>query len=170
MAGPDNTEWHKTAWSCDLSVDELEWKPLPAPPFQRRALSLGAFDGKLFCIGGMQESGGPTRAVAIYDPNSKSWSEGPEVPGEKAIAGFGSSAFAVGGHLYVSTIEGSLLKLSDDQKSWVELGKLERARFFHRMLPVDDSKLVFVGGANMGIGKFEEVEILDVGALPIESR
>lgn len=162
MAGADNTEWHKTAWSCDLSADTLEWKPLPNPPFQRRALSLGAFDGKLFCIGGMQESGGPTRAVAVYDPDSKSWSEGPELPGEKPIAGFGSSTFAVGGHLYVSTIEGSLLKLGDDRKSWVELGKLERARFFHRMLPVDDSKLVFVGGANMGIGKFEEVEILDV--------
>jgi N-acetylneuraminic acid mutarotase len=162
MAGPDDTVWHETAWSCDLSADQLEWKPIPNPPFQRRALSLAAFEGKLYCIGGMQESGGPTRAVAVYDPATQSWSEGPEVPGEKAIAGFGSAAFAVGGHLYVSTIEGTLLKLSGDKNNWTEVGQLERARFFHRMLPAGAARLLLVGGANMGVGKFEEVEILDV--------
>jgi N-acetylneuraminic acid mutarotase len=162
MQGPDNTTWHTTAWNCDLSAETKEWTPLPQPPFQRRALSLAAHNGKLYCLGGMQEEGGPTRAVAVYDPESKTWRDGPKLLGEKPINGFGSSSFAVRGKLYVSTLDGSLQKLSDDGQSWEKAGQLERARFFHRMLPLGDSQFVFVGGANMGIGKFEEVEVLDV--------
>lgn len=162
MQGPDMTTWHKTAWSCDLSAASKEWKQLPEPPFKRRALSLAAHKGKLYCIGGMQDTGGPTRAVAVFDPASGTWSEGPELLGKKPIAGFGSSSFAVGGNLYVSTLEGSLLKLSELGDAWEDAGQLKRARFFHRMLPLGESQLVFVAGANMGIGKFEEVEVLDV--------
>jgi len=162
MQGPDNTTWHTTAWSCDLSSEQKEWKALPSPPFKRRALSLAAYNSKLYCVGGMRESGGPTRKVSVFDPAEGSWSEGPTLPGEKSLAGFGSSSFATGGELYVSTIEGKLFRLSENGQSWQRVGDLERARFFHRMLPVNDSQLLFVGGANMGIGKFEEVEVVDV--------
>lgn len=162
MQGPDNTMWHTTAWSCDLSSEQKEWKELPHPPFKRRALSLAAHNGQLYCVGGMQESGGPTREVSVFNPDKGTWSEGPTLPGEKSLAGFGSSSFATGDELYVSTIEGKLFRLSTDGKAWQRVGDLERARFFHRMLPVSDSQLLFVGGANMGIGKFEEVEIVDL--------
>jgi N-acetylneuraminic acid mutarotase/uncharacterized GH25 family protein len=162
MQGPDNTTWHNTAWSCDLSSPDKKWKAVPAPSFKRRAISLAAHQGQLYCLGGMQESGGPTKEVAIFDPESGKWNEGPELTGEKALNGFGTSSFALGNSLYVSTLEGMLLKLSADKAVWNEVGSLERARFFHRMLPISDSKLLFVGGANMGSGKFEEVEVVDV--------
>jgi len=162
MQGPDNTTWHHTAWKCDLSSSDKKWQAVTAPPFKRRALSVAAHQGKLYCIGGMQEEGSPTKLVSIYNPKSEKWTDGPELTGEKAIAGFGTSSFALDGSLYVSTLEGLLLKLSDDQSSWTNVGTLERARFFHRMLPVSDSKLLFVGGANMSVGKFEEVEVIDL--------
>lgn len=164
MAGNADSVWHKTAWSLDVSAENPEWKPLPAPPFQCRALAVAVHDGKVYAIGGMQQKGGPTRNVNVYDPATGKWSTGPKLVGEDGLTGFGVSAFATGGRLFASTIKGDLQRLSADGKSWEVIRKTPTARFFHRMLPLDKQHLLIVGGANMGIGKFDEVEILDVEA------
>jgi N-acetylneuraminic acid mutarotase/uncharacterized GH25 family protein len=162
MQGDEENEWHETAWKLDLSGSQPQWQPLPSPPFQRRALAVAAYDGKLYAIGGMDAEGGPSRAVDVFDPASGKWSSGPELPGEGRMAGFGASAFATGDRLYITTIDGVLQRMSRDGSQWEIIGKTPTARFFHRMLPLDNSHLLVVGGANMGIGKFEEVEVLSV--------
>lgn len=162
LAGGGENEWHKTAWAMDLSAEKPEWKALPEPPFQRRALALAAHEGKLYAIGGMQPEGGPTTRVDIFDPASGEWKQGPNLVGEEDITGFGSSAFATGGRLYVTTIKGDLQRLTDDGSAWEIVKQTPTARFFHRMLPIDDKSFVIVGGANMKIGKFDEVEVIDV--------
>ena len=77
------------------------------------------------------------------------------------MEGFGNSSFAVGNQLFVSTMKGNLQRLSADGSAWETVRKLDTARFFHRMLPVNE-QLLFVGGASMGVGKFDEVEVIDV--------
>src|SRR5690606_35943585 len=79
MAGDEEHHWHDSAWMMDLSQPKLEWKPLPTTPFHRRALAAAAHNDKLYVIGGMQEEGGPTTRVAIYDPATGTWSEGPSL-------------------------------------------------------------------------------------------
>lgn len=158
MAGADKTTWHKTAWVCDLGKSELTWTELPAPPFQRRALSLAAHHGKLYVLGGMQDNGGPTTRIDIYDPAVKAWSEGPALIGG-GMEGFGNSSFAIGDRLFASTISGSLQKLNDDNR-WELAGQLQHPRFFHRQLPTATGELVFVGGASMATGKTTSVELL----------
>lgn len=162
MQGDDERVWHETAWKLDLAGASPQWQPLPSPPFQRRALAVAAHDGKLYAIGGMQEEGGPTRRVDVFDTQSGQWSRGPDLLGDDGMTGFGASAFATGGKLYVTTIKGTLQRLSDDGSAWEMIGETPTARFFHRMLPLDEAHLLVVGGANMGIGKFEEVEVLTV--------
>lgn len=183
LAGDADNVWHETAWAMDLSQDTLGWKPLPSVPFKRRALALAAHEDKLYAIGGMQDEGGPTAKTAIYDPAQGAWSEGPSlaaVPELKkpdaeesdanlgrehmpdGINGFGASAFATNGRLYVSTIKGSLQRLTEDGESWEIIARTPTARFFHRLLPVDAEHLLVVGGANMEIGKFQEVEVLAI--------
>ncbi|MEZ6046188.1 MAG: kelch repeat-containing protein [Planctomycetaceae bacterium] len=100
MYGKDNEDstWHETAWQLNLKETPLEWKALPAPPFQRRALSVAALNDKIYAIGGMKSEGGPTREVDIFDLQTQTWSKGPELPGEKGMEGFGNSSFAAGGH------------------------------------------------------------------------
>ncbi|MEP3482126.1 MAG: hypothetical protein ABJZ55_22975 [Fuerstiella sp.] len=172
--------WHSTAWKLDLKGQPLHWQPVKSPGFQRRAIAIAAHNGKLYVIGGMQEKGGPTTATSVYDPSSDSWSEGPslavkQADGDKergegsgrsmssgAMTGFGASAFATGGHLYVTTVQGDVQRLSDDGSQWEALGQSVSPRFFHRLLPLSDKQLIVVGGANMGIGKFEEVEVIDI--------
>lgn len=162
IQGDQEATWLTTAHSLDLSAQPLQWKTLPAPPFQRRALSTAARDGKVYAIGGMQEKGGPTTRVDVFDTQSQTWSRGPDLIGE-GMDGFGSSSFAIGDHVYVTTYNGTLQRLSSDASQWEMLHALERERFFHRLLPINENELLTIGGASMESGKFKE---LDVIALP----
>jgi N-acetylneuraminic acid mutarotase len=161
LQGAGETQWPKTAWKLDLTQNKPDWQPVPKPPFQRRALSVAAFDGKIFAIGGMQEDGGPTTRVDVFDPRSQTWSQAGHLEGD-AMTGFGSAACATGGRLYVSTIQGNLQKLSKTGDSWEMIQQTPTARFFHRMLPLDDNRLLMVGGTSMETGKFGELEVLTV--------
>lgn len=161
MQGGSESKWSKTAYSLHLSSKNPKWEALPKPPFQRRALSVAAHDGKIYAIGGMQKKGGPTTAVDIFDVEKQVWTKGPKLQGEP-MNGFGSSAFAVGGRLYVSTYNGTLQRLSADGSEFEIVEELDNARFFHRMLPLSKGKLISVGGASMQTGKFEEVDVIDV--------
>lgn len=158
MQGDKETEWHTTASVCDLTQDKLEWKEIEVP-FKRRALSVAAYNGKLYVIGGMQVDGNATTRTDVYDPASQLWSEGPGILGNP-MDGFGSAAFALGGRLLVSTMSGSIQQLALDGKSWRIVGQLKDPRFFHRMLATEQGTAVVVGGASMHTGKVLELEVL----------
>lgn len=159
-AGKDRV-WHKTAWRLDLGDEDAQWKAIAEPPFQRRALSLAVWNGKLYCIGGMRMQGSPTTAVNVYDPDIDRWTSAPSLIGT-SLDGFGTSSFACNGALFTSTISGSLQRLSADGKAWEFVGQFDHPRFFHRMVPWNDSALVSVGGGNMMTGKVTEVELIPV--------
>ncbi len=162
MDGPDSTQWHDSAWVLNLQDAEAGWQELPAPGFQRRALALAAFDGKLFALGGMERQGGPTRRTSIFDPQSQSWTDGPELVGDQGMVGFGAAAWPLDGRLVVTAYDGSVQVLSVDQGAWEVVGQTEDARFFHRLLPYSSGHLVLVGGASMEVGKFQQPEILRI--------
>jgi hypothetical protein len=109
----------------------------------------------------MRPQGGPTTEVAVYDPQTNAWSEGPAILGP-AMDGFGSSAFACAGSLYVSTISGSVQRLSSEWKQWEFVGQLAHPRFFHRLLSWQDSKLIAVGGGDMSVGKVTRIDVITV--------
>ncbi|WP_397571810.1 hypothetical protein [Schlesneria sp. T3-172] len=161
LQGEGESKWHDTAYTVDLSADQLEWKSLPQPPFQRRALALGEWQGKVVAVGGMQSKGGTTTATAIYDPKTQAWAAGPKLNGED-MDGFGSSAFLCADKLCVTTFSGSIQILSDDGSKWVNAGKVAHPRFFHRMLPLNATQALIVGGANMKTGKIIELETIPV--------
>jgi N-acetylneuraminic acid mutarotase len=161
MQGDKETVWHDTPYSIDLAEDSAQWRELPKPQFQRRALSVGTYGSKLYVIGGMQADGKVTRRTAVFDPAVGVWSEGPELPGED-MEGFGTACCTLGGRLHVSTSSGKLLRLAKDGRAWEELRTLGSGRFFHRMLPISDVRLISLGGANMETGKFSESEVVDL--------
>lgn len=166
--GGEDPEWHRTAWVTDLSQEKIVWESLSEQPFLRRAVSLGHRNGKLYVIGGMQQKGGPTTRVDVYDPGSGQWFRAPSLIDPKAdddrgkgMEGFGSSAFNVKGRLLVSTYNGNIQVLDEENDAWHISAKLVDDRFFHRMLPFN-GRLLLVGGASMRAGKrlhFETVEL-----------
>jgi hypothetical protein len=156
MQPGQDTVWHSNGLVADLSQPTIEWKEF-AVPFQRRALSVGEWQGRLVAIGGMQEKGGPSTKVSIYDPAANAWSEGPSIQGQP-MDGFGSSAFLCGNDLYVSTMSGTLQSLSKDGSRWNIVAQLHQPRFFHRMLPQGNNSLLILGGASMEKGKLDSSE------------
>lgn len=159
MSGQEETVWLGNALKLDLSAGNPEWTELAAPPFKRRAIATMTHQGKLYVIGGMTQRG-PTKAVSVYDPENNAWSDGPELVGEGQMAGFGAAAWSHSGSLVVSTYEGSILKLSANGQNWEQIGKSDVSRFFHRLVPFEENSLLSVGGANMEMGKFLELEVL----------
>lgn len=161
LRDPDESHWHSTAWSLDLSQSESSWQPLPKPGIRRRALAVAEHEGQLYVIGGMDHDSGPTPAVEIYDPATQRWSHGPSLAGQP-MAGFGAAAISVGGRLWVSTIDGQIQQLANAGTEWTVAGTTRDARFFHRLLPIGERTLVAIGGANMTSGKFKSPETIQL--------
>ena len=161
MQGGKEKQWHDSAYRIDLSDEKASWRKVSRPPFERRALSVAAHQSRLFAIGGMQPDNKITTKTAVYDPKADKWSEGPQLPG-KGMEGFGTAAFPLGDHLYVSTSSGKLLRFNGEGKSWEIVKELNSARFFHRMLPISKRTFALLGGANMERGRFANVEVTEV--------
>ena len=160
LQGGRETKWHDSAYVLNLKKLPLQWEKLPGPPFRHRAVSLGSLDDQIYVVGGMNQKG-PTMEVYRFDVQARSWQAGPNLIGE-GMDGFGSATFAQGDQLYVSTYSGGLLKLNADHDGWVVVKNLSRARFFHRMLPIDRNLFALLGGASMKTGKFSKIELLKV--------
>ena len=162
LAGGEETVWHSTAWAMDLSIAEPRWIEMPKPPFQRRALAIVAHQGKLFAIGGMDRDNEPTKAVAIFDPKAKTWTEVDQPVGDKPMAGFGAAGWSTEGQLIVTTYEGVIQRWNGEQQNWKAIRQTAEPRFFHRLLPLAHNQLVSIGGAKMGSGKLINLELITV--------
>ncbi|WP_425616425.1 DUF3386 family protein [Anatilimnocola sp. NA78] len=156
LTGEGDGSWHETALVCDLSQAQPEWKETGKPPFMRRALAVAGYRGKLYVLGGMTDSNEMTGAVSVYDPATKTWSEGPALPG-KGMETFGPSAFGADHGLFATTGNGTVHRLADDGKTWAKAGELKHPRFFHRLVIADDGGVVAVAGTTRG-GKVLETE------------
>lgn len=167
LAGDDgegvHSKWHETLLTLDLRAPEKGWKS-QLQPFQRRALATVAQGGRLWFIGGMDSHDEPSRAVDWFEPATGKWGKGPDLP-DGTMAGFGIAAVEQGGQLYVSPLSGKVSKLSADGTKWEGTTKLNPARFFHRLLPMADGRLVAVGGSNRK-GHVTEIELVSLEARP----
>ena len=142
------TAWLSTAWSIQLPAEGKTWEALPSPPFARRALALAATQNRIYAIGGMNEKGGPTTDVSFYDIGSQEWKPAPALQG-KPMNGFGAAAWNQGDTIIATTSEGDIQELTSRATRWEILGKVQAPRFFHRLLPYSQGKLVALGGVNM---------------------
>ncbi len=157
-----DTQWHEDLLAFDLDHPEQGWVSLPGPGYRLRALSAAAHDGKLYLIGGIQ-SGGFSKRVVAFDPQTETWTDGPDIPADSATAGFATSSFAVGDNLYLSGASGVLYRLSSAGDQWVAADRLLIPRMFLRLLPVGDDRLIAVGGTtNSGSGRLAAVESMRV--------
>ncbi len=147
LAGSSDGEWLDRSLVFDLADPQDGWQPLPEQPFRRRALAAGQWQGKLVVLGGMNDENDVSQRVDVFDPATSQWSQGPDLPGDDYMAGFGVSAWSSGGRLYFCGSEGVVYRLADDGSKWVEAARLETPRFFHRLLPGGPDSLLVVGGA-----------------------
>ncbi len=162
-----DAEWHEDILRFDLDQPESGWQSIAGPGYVTRALSVAAHDGKLYAIGGIQQRG-ISKQVSVFDPASSQWSEGPELPSDSSTAGFATSAFATGGNLYVTGGSGVVYRLGKDGSSWEPANRLMFPRMFLRLLPLDESRLIALGGTG-SLGRTSVVESLSISSTESET-
>ena len=156
-----NTHWYDTLLTFDLNAPEKGWQSQPQP-FQRRALAAVAHAGRIWFIGGIDNHDELARAVDWFEPATGQWGKGPDLP-DDTMGGFGVAACEQGGKLVATPFSGKVLVLSTDGQKWEEVTKLNPPRFFHRLLPSSDGRLIAVGGSNHQ-GHVSELQLVSLGA------
>lgn len=146
MQKGEDSIWQKEMLVLDASGENPKWKAIKQP-FQRRALSAAAHQGKIYAMGGIDADGDISHEVDIYSPDTGKWSKGPEIPGS-TMNGFGTTAWSIDGNLYVSVMDGGVYQLDQKNQSWKKAGSLATPRFFHRLLPDGNGGLIAIGGAS----------------------
>lgn len=162
LSGDREGKWQTEALVYDTADgDNGQWNPLPAPPFQRRALAMASWQGRVWVLGGMDDFGLIQQTVYSFDPETNSWQEGPKMPGDD-MQGFGVAAWGLDSGLYVSGTDGTLYRLTDAAGQWEAVTELETPRFFHRIMPDNQGGLLAIAGASMMDGHLKEIEVLKV--------
>ncbi len=162
------SEWHDTAMIMDLSQEPLQWEAIPQP-FRRRALNMATLDREVYVIGGLTPDGASELAVDVLDMTSQRWSEAPELPGQ-LMNGFNPAACSMGTTIFVSPIDGNIYRLDDKRDKWDPVGRLNKARFVHRMLRLHDNQMMVLGGASK-TGNVAATEVVEPsGNLPMISK
>ena len=146
MRKGDESIWQDDMLVLDASQEKPEWKAIKQP-FQRRALSAAAHQGKIYAMGGIDADGDISHEVNVYNPETGKWTQGPELPGS-TMNGFGTTAWSIGGQLYFSGMDGGVFQLDEKNNLWKKAGALETPRFFHRLLPDGNGGLLAIGGAS----------------------
>ncbi|MBY0513318.1 MAG: hypothetical protein K2P78_05340 [Gemmataceae bacterium] len=145
--------WHTSTLILDLAKPGATWEAVKQP-FERRALTAAVHKGKVYVVAGLTPDGGTAHDVNVFDPESKTWADGPKLPGDR-LNGFTPAAAALDGHLYLSPADGTLYRLAGDK--WEPAGSLKTPRFVHRVVPIGGGKLLALGGASKG-GNVAETE------------
>ena len=161
--GDDETEWATDMLKFDLANPTGQWEKIDVP-FKARALAVEAHNNQLVVVGGIKKEGGPTDEVHVYDLKTNKWSAGPAIPATGRLKAFGCSMASVAGHILVSTYDGGIYQLADDNGSWKKIYQLDDGRFFHQMLPIAKNKFALVGGSNMTTGSRFEIEVFETVA------
>jgi hypothetical protein len=153
--------WHARMLVLDLTSPQLGWQAMEQP-FQRRALAVAAAGHHVLCIGGMDSDNRSTLSVDIFNTLDGNWTRGPDLP-TGPHKGFGCSAIAQDGRIYASTLQGDLLRLAPDSRSWEIVGRLRHPRLAHRLVSAGAASLIVLGGED-GEAKRPELEWFDVSA------
>ncbi|MCC6232762.1 MAG: hypothetical protein IT580_08975 [Verrucomicrobiales bacterium] len=153
-------EWHDRLLRLRWGEPHAAWEPI-AQPFRRRALAVASWGDEVWCLGGIDDEGDPSGAVDIFQTRTGKWSKGPELP-DWPMRGFGCSAIAHEGQLFVSGMKGDLCVPSSDRGSWHVVATLRHARFFHQLVPAGPGELWAIAGEDSD-GKRADVEVVRVG-------
>lgn len=146
----------------DLATPGATWVPMPEPPFQLRSLGVASRGDVIYVMGGVGEEQSFSAAVYTFDTKTETWAEGPELPSEIPIKGFGATACNDEEDLYVNYADG-LFRLSDAGDGWEPAGELAFTRYFSALICPGDGEVILVGGRSLADNELTaSVESVDV--------
>lgn len=142
------------------------WEPRADAPFARLEMAVAEHDGVIWLAGGLDAFGAALTDVAIYDPATDTWSDGPDLPvslHHAAMVSTGDDLLVIGGFLGPSFAAPSdgVLRLTDAGDAWAMGPALPAARAAGAAA-WDGTRVVYGGGVSVAVE--EEVFALEDGA------
>lgn len=156
----EDTPWHETGLVIDLDAETPAWQTLKQP-FTKRALALAETGGSIYAIGGMTQQG-TSSSVHVFNIEEQTWSEGPALPGQSRLGGFGCSAFSHNGRVHATNFDGEFFSIAEGEDAWRREGTLTFPRFFHRLIHVGNGEFAAIAGSARG-GHVRNIEWLKPG-------
>lgn len=146
----------------DLADPDAGWTETPVD-FTIRDHCAAALDGRIWVIGGMTVETMWPATPRIFDPETGTWSEGPELPTVAPINGFGCSAAVHDGRLYVNVADGKIVRLTEDGAAWEDFTRPNPGRIFGAMVVHRDRLLLLGGGIGRNVTPQDTFEVFPVG-------
>ena len=143
----------------------------PAPFGRRRGLDAVTLDGLIYLIGGIGRTG-LTSDVAIYDPVTDNWSEGPALPGRRldpAVAVFDGALYLFGGRdVDQNKTLTDVLTWRPGDEAWSCGTSMSLPRTGHAAAGLDARLYVLGGGAGAGaLSAFTAFDATDIYLPPL---
>jgi hypothetical protein len=136
------------------------WEPRSEAPFARLEMAVTAHDGVIWLAGGLDPLGTALTDVAIYDPATDAWSEGPDLPvplHHTALVSTGDELMVIGGYLGSSgSPTDGVLRLEAGSREWEAGPALPEPRGAGAAA-WDGSRVVYGGGVT---GNAAQAEVL----------
>ena len=132
-----------------------EWRLLDDAPFARLEMAVASHRGRIWLAGGLTPQGDALSDVAVFDPASGAWSEGPALPApvhHAALVSDGERLVLVGGYLGSAFNRPTdiVLTLADGDDAWREGVALPEPRAAGAAA-WDGSRIVYAGGMAEGV-------------------
>ncbi|MET0410037.1 MAG: hypothetical protein ABW217_02015 [Polyangiaceae bacterium] len=142
LSGPPSSEdWNTTMAVADLSQPKLEWQ-VSQTPFKARAFGAATLGDKLVVLGGLTPDDDESKTVFVYDTVAKSWSKGPEFPGQSISI----RATTWQGNVYANGSDGVVYALSADHSKWEKTASFLYPRLFHELIADEQAGPLVFGG------------------------
>lgn len=155
-------EFRSGGFVLDLATPDAAWEPLPEPPFQLRSLGVARRGETIYVMGGVGNGQSFSSAVYTFDTKAGAWAEGPELPSEIPIKGFGATACNDDRDVYVNYADG-LFRLNDAGDGWEPVGQIAVTRYFSPLICPGNGEVILVGGHSAADNELmASVESVDV--------
>ena len=152
--------WYNHGLVAEISEKPLKWRKLPETEWSIRANSAAVVEDYLYVVGGLNDEG-TSNAVHRLGLKLMNWEEVREFPGTNRIKAFGSASTEIGGKLLVSPFSYQPRLFNESNSTWViTRAKVKEKRFFHRLIPLNRAKVLFIGGASWD-GHLNGIEVLN---------
>jgi len=137
-----------------MHVAEGRWESLPGMPCRRRFLAATALRGKLYAVGGEDDSFFAQRAVERFDPAASRWEQVPPMPSRRrglAAVALRGKLYAVGGGQVAQAQNSQALDVVEvydpDAERWSTLSSMPSPRMFLAAAAMS-GKLYAFGGSD----------------------
>jgi hypothetical protein len=140
---------------------------LPGPP--RTEVTGTVWQGQVVAVGGLDATGAALDRVDLYDPETDTWSSGPELPvplHHTAVETLGDRLYVVGGYAIAGgawVAQSEVYSLGPDESAWQQEPSLQTSRGALAVASTG-GRLVAIGGVDPTRQVLASTEFLDAGS------